>query len=281
MKKQQDDIEEIIKRELYNEADEARREVELSETEEIPEEVKADIRLKMQERIDAYEKEQTYARLSKEDKEALELGRKIQNNQNETQVIYRRRRGKMYAILAAALMLALAVGITSMGGAEKITSILEQFVGGRKVVKVNSDEENKVVENEDEEAAYQEIKEAFGVEPVKLVKLQKGIKFAQMELDESLQMAELLYKYNNQNIMYIISAGYYSSSLGFDIEDEVVDKEEVEINGVNIELTVYQIDGTNESRCSAYFIYQKLEYFLVADMDKKEFEKIIKNLYFL
>lgn len=282
MEKQKDNIEERIKEDLYSEAEAIRQEVDSKGTWEVSRDIKNDIRLKLQEKIDAYEKERVYANLSEEDREAMELGKKIQKEQRESDFgkrIHGKRRWKVQWALAAALVLVLAIGMTSMGGAERIASVIEQVVGERKVVKVNSDEGNKVVENDEEEKSYQEITGIFGVEPVRLMK-QSDIEYIQMDLDEDLQVAEILYKYNGKNIIYIMSAGYYISSFGFDVEDELIEKETIEVGKNKIELSVYKVKETGEIRCSAHFTYQKIEYFLVGTMNKHEFELILKNLYF-
>lgn len=275
-----DDLEQVIKEDLYREAESIQREVNASEIEEVSSTLKNDIRSKLQERIDAYEEEQAYAGLSEKDREALKLGRKLQEERSAVKEARRKRRWKMYAATAAAAVLVLTVGMTSMGGAEKLASVIEQVVGGRKVVKVNSDEGNKVSENEDEKKAYQEIKDTFGVTPVKLTNQRKGIKFIRMNLDENLQIAEMMYQSNEENLLYIISAGYYDSSFGCDAEDEIIGKEIIEIEGNDIELTVYQVKGTNTIKCSAHFTYQKLEYFMTGKIDKAEFELILKTLFF-
>ncbi len=275
-----DDLEQVIKEDLYREAESIQREVNASEIEEVSSTLKNDIRSKLQERIDAYEEEQAYAGLSEKDREALKLGRKLQEERSAVKEARRKRRWKMYAATAAAAVLVLTVGMTSMGGAEKLASVIEQVVGGRKVVQVDSDEGNKVSENEDEKKAYQEIKDTFGVTPVKLTNQRKGIKFIRMNLDENLQIAEMMYQSNEANLLYIISAGYYDSSFGFDAEDEIIGKEIIEIEGNDIELTVYQVKGTNTIKCSAHFTYQKLEYFMTGKIDKAEFELILKTLFF-
>ena len=253
MTMQRDDLEQVIREDLYGEAEAIQKEVDASEIKEMPNALKDDIRLKLQSRIDTYEKEQAYAGLSEEDREALMLGRKI----------------------------VLGIGMTSTGGAERIASVIEQVVGGRKVVQVDSDEENKVSENEDEKEAYQEIKDTFGVEPVRFASQQKGIKFIEMELNDNLQVAEMIYEFNEKTLLYVISAGYYNSSFGFDGDDEIIDKEEMKIGGNDIELSIYQVKETGTIKCSAHFTYKKLEYFLAGKLDKEEFIEILKNLYFL
>ena len=281
MTMQRDDLEQVIREDLYGEAEAIQKEVDASEIKEMPDALKDDIRLKLQSRIDTYEKEQAYAGLSEEDREALMLGRKIREERSGGRKKRRKRRIRMYAASAAAVLLVLGVGMTSTGGAERIASVIEQVVGGRKVVQVDSDEENKVSENEDEKEAYQEIKDTFGVEPVRFASQQKGIKFIEMELDDNLQVAEMIYEFNEKTLLYVISAGYYNSSFGFDGDDEIIDKEEMKIEGNDIELSIYQVKETGTIKCSAHFTYKKLEYFLAGKLDKEEFIEILKNLYFL
>ena len=278
---QKDDLVLVIREDLYSEAVAILWEVDDSGTEQMSSALKDDIRLKLQSRIDTYEKEQVYAGLSEKDREALMLGRRLQEERSDEHKARRKRRLRAYMASAAAILLVLGVGITSTGGTERIASVIEQVVGGRKVVKVNSDEENKVSENEDEQKAYQRVKDTFEVTPVKLYNQKKGMKFVQMNLDDALQIAELLYQYGDKNIWYIISAGYYDSSLGFDADDKVIDNEEIDVDGNIIELTTYQLKETKEIKYSAHFTYQKLEYFLLGDIKKKDFEVILKNLYFL
>lgn len=278
---QKDDLEQVIREDLYSEAEAILREVDESGTEQMSSALKDDIRLKLQSRIDTYEKEQVYAGLSEKDREALMLGRRLQEERSDEHKARRKRRLRAYMASVAAILLVLGVGITSTGGAERIASVIEQVVGGRKVVKVNSDEENKVSENEDEQKAYQEIRDIFGIEPVRFASQQKGIKFIQMNLDDGLQIAELIYQFEEKKLLYVISAGYYNSSFGYDADDKIIDKENMEIEGNIIELTVYQVKGKKDTKCSAHFSYQKVDYFLQGSLKKDDFKLILKNLYFL
>ena len=140
--------------------------------------------------------------------------------------------------------------------------------------------ESKLSENEEEEKAYEKIKEAFGIEPVKLIKQKKGMKFVQLNLDNNLQVAEMIYQCDGKNLLYIIDAGYYNSSFSFDADDKIIEKEVMEIGENDIELTVYQVKETQAIKCSAHFTYQKIEYFLVGKIDIDDFKLILKNLFF-
>lgn len=281
MTMQKDGFEQIIKEDLYSEAETIQKEVDVSGMEDVPDTLKKEIRLKLQNRIDEYEKERVCAGLSEKDREALMLGRKLLEERSTSKKAGRKKRWKLYVASAAAVLFVVTFGITSVGGAERVASVVELIIGDRKTVRVDSAKGNKISEGDEEQKAYQKIKDTFGIEPVKIIKPAKGMRFLQMDLDENLQVAEMLYQYNNRNYWYIISVGYYKSSFGHDVEDKIIEEEEIEVDGNKIELIVYQRKESGEARCSASFTYRDIKYFLTGDAKKEDFKIILKNLYFL
>ena len=80
--------------------------------------------------------------------------------------------------------------------------MMTQNVGDREVDQVDSnhaDKENKVIEGEDEEKAYQEIGEVFNTEIVKIFVCLPGMSFDSVEFYKDKQMAELFYLYNRKD----------------------------------------------------------------------------------
>lgn len=285
MGEKKDSLEQIIRDELKKEAEDIKREVGESGIEPMPEELKNDIREKLHAQIEAYEKERLYAQLSKEDQKALELGRKLMNEQaeekEEKKVVRKKMRVRGYVAVAAAVVFVLAFGMTSMGGAERIIKIVKSQVGDREIEKVNSNEDNLVIAKENEEEAYQKVSDMFGTEPVKLMYHPEGMEFDSVEINMEFQTAELLFEYKNENVIYIVNASYSGSSWGTDVEDELINKYYYKKdNGPQIEIKEYQISKTNRKRYSARFSYGGLEYMLVGTMKREYFDEIIKNLYF-
>lgn len=279
MDNQRDEFEEIIREELYREADEIEERVQWSEIQELSEEQKEKIRQKLMARIDIYEKERAYAGLSEEDKEALELGRKMQEENAASKVRRGRKNWKWIGAAAAVFVFVCIYGTTSMGTGEKFASSMEQMVGERKILKINSDERNKVQENDGEEKAYQGIKEVFGTELAMIVKT-KDMEYINYKLDEQLQVAQLFYQYKNENLWYVISAGYYGFSFGFDADDEIIEEKDVNVGEAVAKLTVYRRRGSGKVKCTARFTYQKLEYFMAGNISKEDFIIILNNLFF-
>ena len=292
MSEKKDQLKEILKDQLNREAKQIEEEVGLNDNEEIPNELKIRMKNALDQKIREREmrsedmkRTDAYAKLSEEDQEALRLGREMMKNQSEEKKIYTMRRKKRnirrIVALAAVLILVMAVGMTSIGGPERMLQFMKSSVGGRQVSKVNSSDKNKIIEEENEEKAYEKIGEEFGVESVQIIWRPKGMKFIKMELDTDIQVAELDYQYNKKRIEFFVSASYGEVAWGADNEDEKVEHYYYnQVKEANIEVTGYETPETGRNRYVAEFEY-KVYYCLSGEMKKEEMENILKNLYFL
>ena len=249
-------LEEFIKKELERDAREIRRENE-AEGGVMPEKLKMDIRKKLDGQIEEFEWRKKYPGLSSEELRALRIGQKIIENEKkegteekekeignveaagasteekkvaekkgtERSAVRRRKSFRFYGGLVAVFVLVLVIGVTSLGGAERVVRFMKSVVGEREVTKVNSSDENMVILEENEEEAYQIVREEFGIDPVKiLMGTLKGMNFDNMEFDRMSQLASFSYMYSGENIVYFISASYKASSLGMDVEEQTVEK---------------------------------------------------------
>ncbi|MXP74263.1 hypothetical protein GN277_02135 [Lachnospiraceae bacterium WCA-9-b2] len=237
------------------------------------------------EKVRKKQREHLYANMSEDDRKALEIGRRVlekERAQKEGKVVWKKKQiKKVYFGLAAALVLAMAVGVTIMGGPEKIIKMMTQMVGDREIEQVDSSEDNLIIVNEDEEDAYQKVSEEFGIEPVKIIIISDKMKFISMKYDDSMKTAELCYDYGGEKLLYLINSSYTKESFGFKIEDKVIDKYPIEVYGRKIEIKQYQVSDGEKDRFSASFEEMGLKYFLSGTMNKSEFDFIIENLYFL
>lgn len=284
MKENMDRLEQAIREEF----DRAAREEEASILEDdslgVPEGVEATLFAGISEKIEAMRQEDLYANMSEADKKALEIGRRVMEEEAREEARSKMRRKKkrfrMYIGLAAALVLAMAVGVNSLGGPERIIQMVTQMVGSREVEKINSSDDNLIIVQEDEEEAYQEIKDVFGVDPVKILTGPQRMVFREVEIDKKFQIAELSYSYGEENVRYFINASFSGTSWGIDIEDEKMEEYIVEKSDCKIKIKEYQIKDSLTKRYSANFEYQGLEYFLIGTMSKEEFEIIVDNLFF-
>lgn len=299
MNNEKDELKECIAREFEEIAKAEEESLEKDTSLVVPEGTKEAVLARLKEQMREYQREQAenearereeaINNLSEEDRRALELGRKMLKAEvgtadtSEKKVHYRRKPLKIYLALAAVIVCVLAMGITSMGGPERVVRMVRQAVGDRDVEQVDSnktDKQNKIIEGEAEEEAYQKIRDTFDTDVVKVFVCLPDMKFDTMNLDEKKQVAELYYTYQKRKIVYIVNTGYRESSWGIDIEDSIEKEYSKEINGCNMNIVVYKVENSNQSQCVSKFKYEGVEYFMMGLMEEGDFEKILKNLFF-
>ena len=304
MKEKKDQLEQFIADSFEKLAKEEEEKIEKESSIQMPEHARESIRARLDDEIKKLEEKKAYEHLSEEDRRALELGRKILRGESEkpqnadesqagkepkaesseeTPVRRKwtgRKRLKVCLVLAAVLVLVMAIGITGLGGPERVIQMLTQEVGEREVEKINSSDENLVIVKEDEEEAYQLINKELSVQPVRISYCVPGMKFDNMKYDEVMQIAELNYQIDEKIVILYINASYEHSSLGVDVDDEIVDKYIKKSEYGNIFISEYETDKQKEHKFSAKFTYNGLEYFLIAQLGKETFERVLDGLYF-
>lgn len=295
MKDKKELLEQTIKEDLEKEAQEILRALETSDVDELSDEKQIELKKKIDEKIEAYEFEKICNKLPEEYRDALRAGMELKKQEDSAdsnhkqdeeksdgnKKVVRKRKGlRVYVALAAVMTLLLVVGMSTMGDGGGFVKTIKSLVGEREVVKVNSGEDNYIIETESEEEAYQKIEKELGITPVKLMTLPTDAKFVKAELEKDLKVAELYYQINNENIVYIINGDQAKNSIGVSVEDKIIEDYILEVQGVLINIKGCEIASTKQKRYYASFDYKETKYFLSGVKEQKDFEKILNNLYF-
>lgn len=227
--------------------------------------------------------------------ESLELAAGAEERQPESQseiqtvqgsqtpkVRVRKRRKKTIVALAVALVAVLGVGITSFGDGGFVVETVDRILGGRKNVNINVDKEDESIqaENDQEEKVFQQIKDEFGFDAVRMDYKPTKMKLIDYMLDQELLSGTLYYQYKENTFTYIIKPIYQGFSFGYDIEDIIVDEYIKTVQDTEIHVTEYLIEASNQQEFSAEFEYKDITYILTGIIEKDEFEKILENLHF-
>lgn len=221
-------------------------------------------------KIKEYEKEKA------EEEEILKLP--------EKKVVYHKKKKiRWFFILAAVLVLVLGVGMTSVGSKSYWKELLDVFVGDEgsaKVINVEDMDKQKT-EDIDELKVYQEIYDKLGINPVRIRYKPEMMELDNYEIDETLKIARLSYKYDSVYVRYTIYANNEDSSWTEKDEDLKIKEEIIEVSNVKIYITTLQKPNQTEIRRVARFEYQGIHYELKGVIDEVEFKKVLENLYFL
>lgn len=261
---------------------------------------------RLKKRIEEYEKqrelqEQLYAQLSEEDREALKLGKELQKQRKieEFQKESRRKKNRRTKsanwkknIVSAAAGIGIVIAVTSgftiasVGGPKQALKIAREMFGERNRATINANVEGNnsdsgLNEMDAEEQAYQQVKDELGFDPVRLGYLPEGMVFEESVLDETSQDAYLYYRTADKTVSYFIKKHYTEGKLSADIEDKLVSQFYISMNGIKINISEHVIKDSAEKKYIAEFVYNDTWYCVAGQIEKKEMEKIIKNLIFL
>ena len=213
------------------------------------------------------------AELSKEEQELIELGR-----------IYKKKRkwNKVF-VLIAAVVVALAIGMTSFGVPQRVVEKVNRMVEGREQEKINVDSDRTTpVKATDEEKALQQIEDEFGVMPVRMMYLPKKVQFVESVIEEESQNARLYYeKGTEQMISCTMWFNYRPSTTGVDVEDSLIKEYEVDNKNSAIVVKQYDVEGTDKTRYRVEFEYQNVQYMIMmSGLSDTEVNKVIESLHF-
>lgn len=240
------------------------------EAQKIIERVEADEELKdievpprmyeeLMEKIDAYER--------KQERKALKLMGKSKK--------------KVYLLVAAAALVAVGIGITSSGGPQHLLEKKKQEIGGREMTQLDTKDGDNIESGvRSEEEFYRQVEEKLGFTPVKMGYLPQNTCFDSADIHEDMQTAQIQYLYNNIVITFQIKANYTEASFAIDTKDFNIREYEKKVAETAIRIKEYSVDGSNNNRYSAEFIYKNNYYLMTGTIEKEEFEKILKNLWF-
>lgn len=194
----------------------------------------------------------------------------------------RKRHWKVYGIVAIVAVLAMMWSMVSIGGTPFFGRVLNDIIGDREMVKVNTEREdgdkNKIDEY-DEAKVYEEIKNKFGVDIVRILKKPDDMVLIQSDIDEVLKRVCLIYENRETLIQYQMEIQSENKSYAYDVEDEKVKKEQIVVDGNTIDIIQYELDDGKEEYV-ARFTYEGVFYTINATMSEEEFKEFLKNLYF-
>ena len=212
-------------------------------------------------------------RLTEDEKELIRLG-----------MVYKKtRKWAKVLVPLVAIVGAMVVSVTCMGGPKRAMEKLGWKIGDREQTNIDTDDER--INEPDvvtEAEAYEKIEEEFGFYPVRLDYLPGGMEFKEIILTDAAQSIYLNYAgEKEETIVYSIYPNYRAGSIGRDVEDEAIDEYEKVVHDITINVKKYFVEEEQCNRYIAQYEYKNVYYVLrVNGVADTEVEKVVENLYF-
>lgn len=193
-----------------------------------------------------------------------------------------RKKRRLFLALAAVLILVCGSVMTGTGSKSYWKVLWDRVAGDEKANIINVENmESEETDDWDEIQAFNEIRRKIGVSPVRLGYMPEKLVFKGFELDKEQKRAILFYKYGEQIVRYSMYMNDSDSSQGQVEPDQLTDEYQLKTeSGIIVNIREYSIANYEENRYVAEFEYDDAQYQLIGTMEKKEFNKIIENLFF-
>lgn len=215
-----------------------------------------------------------------------ELFNKIQDyeyDKRHKKVVRKKKKSKLViGALAAVLILVCGSVMTSVGSKSYWKTLWNDSNGDEQNNGIDVENMESIeTEDIDEVGVYKEIAKVMGNYLVRLEYKPKGMVLTRYTVDGDQRRTTLFYKYENEIIRYTMYMNSKDSSLGQKEVDKLLD-EYIVMNGENeISVKEYEVKDQKEKRYIAEFEDKGIQYQLKGVIEKEEFEKILKNLFFV
>ena len=193
-----------------------------------------------------------------------------------------RKKRRLFLALAAVLILVCGSVMTGTGSKSYWKVLWDRVAGDEEANIINVENmESEETEDWDEVQVFNEIRQTTGISPVRFKYLPEDTKLKSYEIDKTQNRAILFYKYKDQVIRYSMYMNDTDSSHGQIETDQLIEEYQIIAgDNINVNIKEYTVVNYNENRYVAEFEYMDAQYRLMGVMEKEEFDKIIKNLFF-
>lgn len=210
--------------------------------------------------------------LSKKDREALDIGRRIQEQG---------RRGKVRRCIGIAAVVVLCVFLVTMSSEanrEYAVGVINAITGSRWGIYVEDAEKNTIKYSEDEREAYKNIEEQLGILVPQMQYRPYGMEFQGYEINMELNSGTVFYQYDGMLITMHLYNRIKETIMQQTLDAYLID--EIQIDVMELPVNLYELEDEQGKYYAGEIPYNNCYYLLLGRMKKDEFKRILQNIVF-
>lgn len=214
-----------------------------------------------------------YNMLSEEDREALELGKKIKKINKRTIIM------KRVAIVACVVLCVFGVSMTSTANRQYVVSVWNSIVGNSQLrIKINvEDDENGEAGDTSIENAMNAIREELGIQQIRLLYRPDTMNFSGYRIEKEDRRAILFYEY--QDTAFTVTMWAKDSKSKYIQQFDGIVVAEVLLQVSDEKVKIWKIEDIEENYAAQ--IEGKDAYYIIrGHINQEEFIEIIENIVF-
>lgn len=214
-----------------------------------------------------------YDMLTKEDREYLELGKKVRKINKRTIFL------KRAAIAACVGICIFGVSMTSEANRQYVVGLWNEIMGNSQLrIKINvEDETDDKIGDTLEEEAMQKVQKELGIQPLEMIYKPKGMVFSNIRIEKDDRKAILFYEYEDTLVTVTMQKKESKSKYTQEFDGIVID--ETAIRGVKHKIEIWKINDMEETYATQ-LEGKEAFYIIRGSIEKEKFEEIVKGINF-
>ena len=187
---------------------------------------------------------------------------------------------KPYVAVVMVAVLTMGLGITSFGGKKYVMDIINEMLPGKEQTTLDSKDEEREYSDRENDEIYAKTDKELGIDAVRTVYLPEAYELEDVDIDSEADWAYISYTDEKEGwLHYFMYVNQADQSVSVYHDDEMLSQEQIILSDTLIDITKYK-NADDSVYYEATFIYENVNYRLTSNTEKKEFEKIVKNLFF-
>ena len=210
---------------------------------------------------------------------------KTDDHKENVKIVYLPEKKSHKAARVAAAVLVCSAGIfaasmTSQANRSYFIDSVRYWVGDDTKIVVDNDRTNEK-ECEDEQTAIDDIEEELGVDIPRFLYRPEGLEFKDYNISKDFEYALLQYDYNDTIMtLYINKYDKETTSSGASLDGKEIETIKLPEEEISIQVKKIMAKGDKKASYVAYWNNSTEFYQIEAQMEEKEFVKLIKNIKF-
>lgn len=210
--------------------------------------------------------------LSEEDREALEIGRRVQRQGKKKKL------AKWAGMAGVVLLCVFLVTMSSEANREYAAGVINAITGSKWGFYVEDVGEDTVKYSEDERKAYKEIEEKLGIPVLQMLYRPCGMEYKNYQISEERKSGAVFYQYGDNIISVRLYNRMKDTTMQQTLDVQVVD--EIPVDMLEKTAKLYELEDPAGETYAGEIVYDNCYYVILGKMNKEELKKILQNIIF-
>lgn len=210
--------------------------------------------------------------LSKEDREALEIGRKIQKQGKKRNV------RKWISMAVVAMLCIFLATMSSEANRQYAAGVINRITGSDWGFYVENADKSTIKYSEDERKACKEIESQLGIPVPRMQYRPYGMEFESFEINKELKSGALFYKNNDILMTVYLYARMKDTTMQQTMEAQLVD--EVQVEALEFTAKIYELEDIEGNFYAGEIEYNNFSYLIIGRIEKEELKKVLQSIIF-